>query len=410
MYGTAVARQKVAIQKDHVIASFAGNAGGPTLIVVGSIHGNEPSGAEALRMVANKLKTQETKLDGRVFFLEGNVRALAAKVRFIDTDLNRHWTKSNLGSIGSPNKLASSDDHELRELSNSLDEIVSGAKDEVYVLDLHTTSADGLPFATVGDTLRNRHFAQRFPVTMLLGIEEQLEGTLLEYLNNKGAVTLGFEGGQHNSASAVANHESLIWLALVNTGIISPDDVPDLLKYRQTLEAACGRRRIVEIRHREAVTPSDSFVMRPGFNNFDPVGRGEIIAHNKDGYIKAVEGGMILMPLYQKKGEDGFFIGREVAPFWIRLSEVLRRFQLARWMYILPGVRRHATDAESLIVNTAVARFFPLQIFHLLGFRKRVWEGNHLIVSRRKYDTQSPFVRQKRRSNESDTGHIHSSW
>ena len=55
-------------------------------------------------------------------------------------------------------------------------------KTEVFVLDLHTTSASGLPFATVGDTLRNRHFAQSLPVTILLGIEEQLEGTMLEYL------------------------------------------------------------------------------------------------------------------------------------------------------------------------------------------------------------------------------------
>ena len=66
------------------------------------------------------------------------------------------------------------------------------------MIDLHSTSADGLPFATVGDTMRNRRFAQNLPVTILLGIEEQLDGTMLEYLNNLGAVTLGFEGGQHD--------------------------------------------------------------------------------------------------------------------------------------------------------------------------------------------------------------------
>ena len=62
-------------------------------------------------------------------------------------------------------------------------------------------------------------------------------------------------------------------------------------------------------------------------------------------------------------------------------------------VFILPGVKRHPTDSESLIVNTAVARLFPLQIFHLLGFRKRVWKENALVVSRRKHDTESPFVR-----------------
>jgi hypothetical protein len=405
MHRAAVVRQSVLTEEDHIIASFVGDEAGPTLVIVGSVHGNEPSGSEALRVVANKLRTRANELNGRVFFLAGNVRALRSKVRFIDTDLNRHWTKQNLTSIASSEENTVSEDKELLELSMVLQEILDSAEDEVYVLDLHTTSAYGLSFATVGDTLRNRHFAQMFPVTMLLGIEEQLEGTLLEYLSNEGAVTLGFEGGQHSSAAAVANHESMIWLALVNTGITSADDVSDIQSYRQTLQHACGRTRIVEIRHREPVAPSDSFVMRPGFNNFDPVGRGEILAQNRRGHIKAVESGMILMPLYQKKGEDGFFIGREVAPFWIRLSELMRRLKLARWMYILPGVRRHPTDAESLIVNTAVARLFPLQIFHLLGFRKRVWERSQLIVSRRKYDTQSPFVRQQRRFVKSDTGH-----
>ena len=33
----------------------------------------------------------------------------------------------------------------------------------------------------------------------MLGIEEQLEGTMLEFMNNEGAVTLGFEGGQHET-------------------------------------------------------------------------------------------------------------------------------------------------------------------------------------------------------------------
>jgi hypothetical protein len=60
----------------------------------------------------------------------------------------------------------------------------------------------------------------------------------------------------------------------------------------------------------------------------------------------------------------------------------------------LPGVWRDPADADSLVVNTRVARLFPLQIFHLLGFRKRRWRNHHLIVSRRRFDTRSPFVRE----------------
>ena len=298
-----------------------------------------------------------------------------------------------MATVGTPALMELSEGRELTEIDRLLDSILITAQSEVYVLDLHSTSADGLPFATVGDTLRNRKFAQKFPVTILLGIEEQLEGTMLEYLNNAGAVTLGFEGGQHDSPETVENHASLVWLALVNTGILPAADVPDLDKHRARLAAGTIGSRIVEVRHREAIAADDGFVMNPGFNNFDSVTQGEVVAKNRRGPVTAPEDGMILMPFYQKLGEDGFFIGRAVSQFWLRVSEILRRMKIQDYVYWLPGVVRDHHDYETLIINTAVARLFPLQIFHLLGFRKRRWSGNKLVVSRRRHDTVSPFIK-----------------
>ena len=98
-----------------------------------------------------------------------------------------------------------------------------------------------------------------------------------------------------------------------------------------------------------------------------------------------------MMPLYQTLGEDGFFIGREISPFWLWLSGLLRRLGIQKMIHILPGVSRVPGDPSTLNVNTAVARLFPLQVFHLLGFRRRRWDGNKLTVSRRKHDTTGPF-------------------
>jgi succinylglutamate desuccinylase len=134
--------------------------------------------------------------------------------------------------------------------------------------------------------------------------------------------------------------------------------------------------------------------MNTGFENFDPVKKGQVLAVDKNGPIRAVESGLILMPLYQKLGDDGFFLGREVADFWIRLSGILRRMKVGNLMPILPGVSRSTTDPDIFEIDTRIARFFPLQIFHLLGFRKRRKVGEKLIVSRRKFDTVSPFARR----------------
>jgi succinylglutamate desuccinylase len=380
---------------EHLIGEFAGSAAGVTLIVFGSVHGNEAAGALALQKIAKILPEFAGKMRGRVYFLAGNTRAMAKGVRFIDSDLNRHWTPDNVKNNrpGSLITTRRAEDLEQTELLQILENILQTARAEVYALDLHSTSAGGVPFATVGDTLRNREFAQKFPVTILLGIEEQLDGTILEYLNNRGAVTLGYEGGQHYAEKTILTHEALVWLALVHSGILKKQDLPELEKHERFLQEATGRPRVVEIRYRHAITGADDFKMELGFENFQPVRRGELLATQAGGAVYAQENGLILMPLYQKLGEDGFFLGREVAPFWLKLSGVLRRLHVARLMPLLPGVRQSPVDDETLEINTRIARLFPLQIFHLLGFRKRRWQGTKLVVSRRKFDTQSPFVK-----------------
>ena len=61
---------------DHVIASFTGDKNGPTLVAIGSLHGNEMAGALALEEVARKLTLIQNEIKGRVFLIRGNTRAL----------------------------------------------------------------------------------------------------------------------------------------------------------------------------------------------------------------------------------------------------------------------------------------------------------------------------------------------
>ena len=52
----------------------------------------------------------------------------------------------------------------------------------------------------------------------------------------------------------------------------------------------------------------DEFVMRPGYKNFQVVKQGEPVADDQKGVIRVRKNGLILMPLYKKKGADGFFL------------------------------------------------------------------------------------------------------
>jgi succinylglutamate desuccinylase len=385
--------EKQATRTDaHLIASIRGSLPGPTLIIVGGIHGNEPAGVLAAERVWRRMQERRTVLRGEVVLLRGNTRALEQRVRYIDVDLNRQWITENVRTAGSEKQDLPevSELRELIELLTIVKEAVSRARGEIYFLDLHTTSAHGKPFATVGDTLRNRRFALTFPLTIVLGLEEQIDGTMLEYMNNLGAITMGVEAGQHEAMTSVDHHEAVIWNAVESAGNLLRADVPELDQSRATLKRASGGRRVVEVRHRHAIVPEDHFKMQPGFTNFQAVRRGELLARDRTGEIKALETGLILLPLYQPLGNDGFFLGREVERFWLTLSALLRKLKTGHYVYLLPGVRRDPVNENVMIINTRIARILPLQVFHLLGFRRLRWTEKYLFVSRRAYDLVGP--------------------
>ena len=389
----AVRTQSQSTRPDaHLIAAIRGMQPGPTLIIVGSIHGNEPAGVLAAERVRLRMQQRKAVLRGEVVLLRGNTRALEQRVRYIDADLNRQWTIQNVRAAELERR-AIPENSELREQSEVLaivKEVISRARGEIYFLDLHTTSAHGQPFATVGDTLRNRRFALTFPLTIVLGLEEQIDGTMLEYMNNLGVITMGVEAGQHEAMTSVDHHEAVIWNASVSTGIFLRQDVPELDQSRSVLKRASGGRRVVEVRHRHAIVPEDHFKMQPGFKNFQAVRFGQVLAQDRTGDIKAREKGLILLPLYQPLGDDGFFLGRDVKRFWLGLSAFLRKLKVGHYVHHLPGVRRDPFDENVLIINTHIARILPLQVFHLLGFRRLRWTEKYLVVTRRAYDLVGP--------------------
>ncbi len=368
----------------HRISRIEGALAGPTLVVVGGLHGNEPAGVAAGQAVAARIGEKAGRLRGDVVLLAGNTRALVASRRYVDTDLNRHWTPKRLEVLESGTGGDEvSEDHDQRELHAEFEEAVRRARGQMFVVDLHSTSGRGAPFVTLGDTLRNRAFAMAFPVTIILGIEEQLDGTMLSALNEQGMVTLGFEAGQHDDPASFSNDVAAIWISLVTAGMLDAADVPDLEDHQRRLAIAGGGRRFVEVRHRHPVRPGDGFEMRPGYTNFQPVARGETLATDWRGPIRATESGLMLMPLYQALGDDGFFLARVIRPFWLSVSRVLRRSGVPKLIHLLPGVRRQVDNPNVLFVNTRLARFFPLQVFHLLGYRRMRWSDEWLAVTRR---------------------------
>lgn len=373
----------------RVLGRYTIGSKGPTLLVTAAMHGNEPAGVIAAQRVLARLAELKPPIRGEFVALAGNIAAHREHRRYLTKDLNRQWLPEQIARLRhqKPETVDNPEERELKELVEHFDDIFARARGHVYYVDMHTTSAPGVPFACLGDTLRNRQFARHFPLPKIFGLEETLDGAVLEWVNNQGHTTFGIEAGQHDDPASADHHEEALWIALVASGCIAAKHLPFYEEMRRKLAAATdGVPSFVEIRYRHSITEADQFKMKPGYKNFQRIERGEELASDKTGNVRARERGCILMPLYQGLGNDGFFIGRRVAPFWLQLSSLLRRMRADRVAPILPGVQRHPERKESLIVNPRIARWFTYEVFHLLGYRKQRPMGDLLVVTRRRFD------------------------
>jgi succinylglutamate desuccinylase len=299
------------VTAERVIDRLVGAAPGPTLVLVGGLHGNEPAGVEAAAALCDGLRQtgQDARLRGELVALRGNRRALALGQRAQVRDLNRMWTDETLAharaSADSPEAL------EQVELADALDAIQARARGPLYLLDLHTTSARGVPFLVVGTTAADRAFALALPLPGLVGLEVVLQGILSDWMSHRGWTSVTIEGGQSGSPDAVTNLRAALTLALDQTGVLP--GVEGLEAARTHLDAARGglpRQIVIALRHE--LRRGHRFKMEPGFMNIHATTQGTLLATDGDAQIRAPFDGFVLLPLYQADGRDGFFYGTGV--------------------------------------------------------------------------------------------------
>ncbi|GJM19551.1 MAG: hypothetical protein DHS20C14_17640 [Phycisphaeraceae bacterium] len=369
---------------------------GPTLAVVGGVHGNEPAGILALRRVLERLHEHRPEsFRGRFVGLAGNLAALNhpdRHTRYVEADLNRLCTPGLLASDSEGPDL-----DEARGLTGALADERDRARGPFVVLDLHTVSSPSPPFIAMSDSLRARAVARHFPLPIFLAFEENLTGLLADYATTElGAVSMIVEGGQHDDPCSVEVLEAVVWTALHAAGILAIGDGPELdTDPREVLARAAGgyARGVFDIRYRCPIG-RDGFAIEPGRRAMDKVRRHRtVIARDEAGPIDTPISGRLFMPNRQparRVGDDGFFIAVEVGRMWLRLSAWLRRRPLVHRAIpaLMPGVRRRPGREHDLLVAPEIAAVLRRQIFHLLGYRlirstpvedlsrvRRVWRG-----------------------------------
>jgi len=293
----------------RIIESKQGASKEVLIILVGSLHGNEIEGVEAIKRTFARLATVEPELKGKLVGIAGNLAAIKANKRFIDHDLNRCWTQEYIKKITqSPKDSLKNEDKELVLLYELINQLLSEDYDQKYIIDLHTTSADNGNFLVYPGIVNEQTIAKKLGLPMITNLDDFLEGTtLLKYYSSDEIISFAFEGGQIGSPKAIDIHAEGIWQMLKLSGLIDTDDEISTL-----IDPSVDLPSLVKVKHRHGVKVGDNFCMKEGFESFQAVSKGELLAEDKNGDIHCPEDGMIFMPLYQAAGDDGFFIVEEI--------------------------------------------------------------------------------------------------
>ena len=306
----------------RIIGVYEGKERGPLFICFGAMHGNEPAGVKAIDLVVKLLEVEPIKnpdfvYKGKFVGIIGNKKAYINAKRFIDKDLNRQFIKEKIEVLKSlPSNQLINEDKELLEILNTIQiEIDAYQPDQLVILDLHTTSSKGGIFSICQNEERVIKIAKSLHAPVVLGMLEGLKGTTLHYFTTENmgidTISLTFESGQHTEQLSINRAIAGILFCMREIKAVKKEDIENYHEER-LIENTKDLPILTTLSYKYFIDHSEFFEMKPGYFNFQKVNQGEKIAKNKKGYILAKNDGMLLMPLYQSQGEDGFFIVKEI--------------------------------------------------------------------------------------------------
>jgi succinylglutamate desuccinylase len=308
---------------ERIIGRYGGHSEGPLVIAFGALHGNEPAGVQALQELFRMLDQEPTTnpgflFKGKIVGMIGHLQAYSQQLRYLQADLNRAWEPSSVREIlESPATALRDEAREVAELFVQVQaEISAFPSTKIVFLDLHTTSAEGGIFSIPTDETHSLELARDLYAPVILGLQEGIRGTLLKFAagghflppgHQAKISAVAFESGQHQNPQSVERAISAAVSCLRSVGCVRPHDVES--RHDQLLRwSAKDLPPVVQLRYVHHIKPEDQFKMRPGYSNFQAIHLGEHLADDVRGPVHSPLNGLILMPLYQPKGADGFFI------------------------------------------------------------------------------------------------------
>lgn len=224
----------------------------PEILVIGGVHGDEPSGVNAVNKVYDWLSSSDITVHKNIGFVIANPNAVEQNVRYIDIDLNRNF----LGDYDS--------EHLESQIAAELHSLIETAE---IVLSLHSTHSSTEPFGITHmnpkrDVLKA---ALDLPITKVVRESEGMAaGNMVSYPN-----VLEIESGYQHSKRAKSNAIEITKQFLESTGGITAGRTT-----REQIQTDCV---VYELQEKVAKQGQISLFV----DNFEEVDANEVYAVDK---------------------------------------------------------------------------------------------------------------------------------
>jgi len=261
----------IGYEKNIEVIELKGPLAGPSLVILGGVHGNELCGVEAIKTLSNKLNLKK----GKVFFLIANLEAIAKKQRYVESDLNRAFFSKFAETL---------EEKTAEEIKTYLDQADA-------LLDLHaSTSRNSEVFIICGP--QSVPLARFLPGNKIVtGIDSVHPGSTDNYMNVKCKQAVCVECGFYNDERSV---------------IVAKKAIKNFLVAFDMLESS------LDIRTQKIFSVESLYVAKQRFNpikefkDFEFVTKGNIIGLDGLTKIIANKNCRILFVRSADKGHEAF--------------------------------------------------------------------------------------------------------
>jgi succinylglutamate desuccinylase len=303
------------LHPDRIIGHYIGQEEGPLLILVGGLHGNETAGIEAIKLIETMLYREEEvnlgfKYHGKMLGIRGNIHALFNHKRQVDIDLNRIWHKIP------PHSEPMSEFTDKIEIQSVIEaaSIDHNPLYPVYLMDIHTTSSHRGIFAVPTQDNMSQYITGGLHCPVITNLTTLIKGSMVQYYADRNVggrqiTSFAFEAGQHDDPGSISRAVGAIVNCMRSIKSVASYDVES--RHDEVLQAySAGLPRYCELFYIHHIKDASLWEMNPGYLGFQSVQKGQQLAFYDNHPIFCPDDGLIVMPLYQSIGQEGFFLVR----------------------------------------------------------------------------------------------------